>query len=91
MPRAYYIGIGASGDKLTTVCLLPRGTEEGDVLFHAAGRFHVARAHLLAGARPVLRHRVMLNFEAQAEGHDSDAVLAEVFTRQKETWGRDDA
>lgn len=32
LPRAYYIGIGGSGEKLTTVCLLPRGTEEGDTL-----------------------------------------------------------
>jgi molecular chaperone DnaK (HSP70) len=32
LPRAYYIGIGGSGEKLRTVCLLPRGTEEGDTL-----------------------------------------------------------
>ena len=53
------------------------------------GRFHVAGEDLLAGALPVLRHRVMLNFEAQADGHDSDAVLAEVFARQKEAWGKE--
>lgn len=32
LPRAYYIGIGASGDKIRTVCLAPRGSEEGSVL-----------------------------------------------------------
>lgn len=32
LPRAYYIGIGGSGDKLRTVCLAPRGSEEGAVL-----------------------------------------------------------
>lgn len=32
LPRAYYIGIGGTGEKLKTVCLLPRGTEEGDTL-----------------------------------------------------------
>ena len=32
LPRAYFIGIGSSGDKLRTVCLAPRGTEEGAVL-----------------------------------------------------------
>ena len=53
------------------------------------GRFHVAGEDLLASALPVLRHRVMLNFEAQADGHDSDAVLAEVFARQKETWSKE--
>lgn len=32
LPRAYYIGIGSTGEKLRTVCLLPRGSEEGDTL-----------------------------------------------------------
>ena len=32
LPRAYYIGIGTSGDKVRTVCLAPRGTEEGSAL-----------------------------------------------------------
>ncbi len=32
LPRAYYIGIGSSGDKVRTVCLAPRGSEEGSVL-----------------------------------------------------------
>lgn len=32
LPRAYYIGIDAAGGKLRTVCLLPRGTEEGSTL-----------------------------------------------------------
>ena len=53
------------------------------------GRFHVASEDLLASALPVLRHRVMLNFEAQADGHDSDAVIEEVFARQKETWSKE--
>jgi actin-like ATPase involved in cell morphogenesis len=29
LPRAYFIGVGESGDRLRTVCLAPRGTEEG--------------------------------------------------------------
>jgi hypothetical protein len=32
LPRAYYIGIGGAEDALRTVCLLPRGTEEGSTL-----------------------------------------------------------
>ncbi|MEX2264529.1 MAG: Hsp70 family protein [Bryobacteraceae bacterium] len=33
LPRAYYIGIGEPAeDKLTTVCLVPRGSEEGTTL-----------------------------------------------------------
>ena len=32
LPRAYFIGIGESDDKLKAVCLVPRGTEEGSTL-----------------------------------------------------------
>jgi hypothetical protein len=32
LPRAYFIGTGASNGKLQSVCLLPRGTEEGQTL-----------------------------------------------------------
>jgi actin-like ATPase involved in cell morphogenesis len=32
LPRAYFIGIGGTGEKIRTVCLMPRGTEEGSVL-----------------------------------------------------------
>ncbi|MBC7928573.1 MAG: Hsp70 family protein, partial [Bryobacteraceae bacterium] len=32
LPRAYYIGIGGTGETIKTVCLLPRGTEEGSTL-----------------------------------------------------------
>lgn len=32
LPRAYFIGIGASGEAIRTVCLLPRGTEEGSTV-----------------------------------------------------------
>ncbi|MFN3325536.1 MAG: Hsp70 family protein [Bryobacteraceae bacterium] len=33
LPRAYYIGIGGGdGEAIRTVCLVPRGTEEGDTI-----------------------------------------------------------
>jgi hypothetical protein len=32
LPRSYYIGIGTTGNSLRTVCLAPRGTEEGATL-----------------------------------------------------------
>ena len=32
LPRAYYIGIHSEGDPLRTLCLAPRGTEEGSTL-----------------------------------------------------------
>ncbi|HYP09359.1 MAG TPA: Hsp70 family protein, partial [Bryobacteraceae bacterium] len=32
LPRAYYIGIGSTAETVRTVCLAPRGSEEGSVL-----------------------------------------------------------
>ncbi len=32
LPRTYYIGIDSSADRLRTVCLVPRGSEEGSTL-----------------------------------------------------------
>jgi MoxR-like ATPase len=39
------------------------------------GRFNVAVDDLRALAHPTLRHRVLLNFEGQAEGMTADAVV----------------
>jgi MoxR-like ATPase len=41
-----------------------------------AGRFHLAPDDLRRVAAPVLRHRILVNFQAQAEGIDADAVVA---------------
>ena len=41
-----------------------------------AGRFHVAVEDLRRVAAPVLRHRILLNFHAQAEGIEPDDVIA---------------
>ncbi|HEU4700821.1 MAG TPA: MoxR family ATPase [Gemmatimonadales bacterium] len=41
-----------------------------------AGRFAVTLDDLRAVASPVLRHRVLVNFRAEAEGIDADAVTA---------------
>ena len=40
-----------------------------------AGRFHVDFADVRAVANPVLRHRLVLNFHARAEGIDADALV----------------
>ena len=42
------------------------------------GRPSVALDDIKRAANPVLRHRVSANFQAQAEGKDSDAVVAEL-------------
>jgi MoxR-like ATPase len=41
-------------------------------------RYHVAREDLRSMALPVLRHRLILNFEGQAEGVSTDDVVAEI-------------
>jgi len=41
------------------------------------GRFHVAKSDIDAWALPALRHRIILNFEGEAEGITSEAVINE--------------
>lgn len=43
-----------------------------------AGRFHVAPDDVRRVAHPVLRHRLLLNFQAEAEAIAPDAVIARV-------------
>ena len=42
------------------------------------GRYHVAREDIRAVAPMALRHRIILNFEGQADGVPTDAVIANV-------------
>ena len=39
------------------------------------GRFHVSTEDIQAVARPVLRHRIVTNFNADAEGYDADRIV----------------
>ncbi len=41
------------------------------------GRCHVAKADIAKGALAALRHRIILNFEGEAEGRTSDEIIAE--------------
>ncbi|AZV42239.1 ATPase AAA [Peribacillus asahii] len=43
-----------------------------------AGRYHVSAGDVKQTAIPVLRHRLLLNFEAEASGIQADHVLAEI-------------
>ncbi len=60
----------------------PRGAQAlilgGKVTALLAGRYNVAFEDLRAVAPAALRHRVLLNFEGQAEGVSPDDVVAEV-------------
>ena len=50
----------------------------GKVLALSEGRPHVAREDVRAMAHAALRHRVLLNFEGEAEGVGADTILEEV-------------
>jgi MoxR-like ATPase len=67
-----YVRAGASprGLQALVTCAQVRALLEG--------RFNVAIADLQALARPTLRHRVLLNFEGQAEGLTTEAVIGEI-------------
>ena len=41
------------------------------------GRYHVALEDLRALALPVLRHRVLTNYQAESDGMTTDAMLAQ--------------
>ncbi|MDF1816391.1 MAG: AAA family ATPase [Verrucomicrobiales bacterium] len=43
------------------------------------GRHHVATEDVLEMARPVLRHRISRNFQAEAHGHSPDDILLRIF------------
>ena len=42
------------------------------------GRYHVSRADIDKAALAALRHRIIMNFEGEAEGKTSDDVIAEI-------------
>jgi MoxR-like ATPase len=48
-------------------------------------RYAVAMDDLRHVARPALRHRILLNFEGEAEGVDTDAIIDDILVRTPET------
>jgi MoxR-like ATPase len=60
----------------------PRGAQTlllaGKVRALTHGRFNVSFEDLEAVATPALRHRLILNFEAEAEGITTDHIIAQV-------------
>jgi MoxR-like ATPase len=49
------------------------------------GRFAVAIDDVKACALPALRHRVLLNFEGEAEGVKTDTVIEQIFAKLPES------
>jgi len=45
------------------------------------GRYHVAKDDIAKAAPSALRHRIIMNFEGEAEGKTSDDVIAEILAR----------
>jgi len=60
----------------------PRGMQamilSGKIMALLDGRYNVAYDDLRAAALPALRHRLILNFEAQAEGISTDSVIKDL-------------
>lgn len=67
----------------------PRGAQAlllgAKVLALLDGRFAASCADIQQVARPALRHRLILNFEGQAEGIDSDDIIDAILKRTPET------
>ncbi|MDQ6876667.1 MAG: AAA family ATPase [Candidatus Dormibacteraeota bacterium] len=70
-----YVRYGASPRGLQTLVLA------GKVRALLDGRYNVAFEDLTAVARPALRHRVFLQFEAEADGVTTDQIIDEVLER----------
>ncbi len=60
----------------------PRGAQAlilaGKIYALLDGRYHVSRVDIEKAAPAALRHRILMNFEGEAEGKTSDHVLAEI-------------
>jgi MoxR-like ATPase len=63
----------------------PRGMQAmilaGKIMALLDGRYNVAYDDLREAALPALRHRLILSFEAQAEGMTTDSVITEVLAQ----------
>jgi MoxR-like ATPase len=49
------------------------------------GRYHAAAEDVQAAAPAALRHRIILNFQAEAEGIDADAIVTQVINQTPRT------
>ncbi len=67
-----YVRYGASPRGMQTMVLA------GKIMALMDGRYNVAYEDLRAAALPALRHRLILNFEAQAEGVSTDSVIGQI-------------
>ena len=73
-----YVRYGASVRAAQTIVLAAKVTAL------MAGRAHVAFEDLRAVAKPALRHRLVLNFEGEAEGVGTDTIVDQVLAELPE-------
>jgi MoxR-like ATPase len=63
----------------------PRGVQAlilaGKIYALLDQRYHVSRADIAKAALPALRHRIILNFEGEAEGTSSEDILREILAQ----------
>ena len=63
----------------------PRGAQAlvlaGKVRALASGRYNVSFEDIAHFAQPALRHRLILNFEGEAEGVTADQIIAQALER----------
>ncbi|MEO8284910.1 MAG: MoxR family ATPase [Chloroflexota bacterium] len=76
-----YVRYGGSPRALQAMILA------GKIVALLDGRYNVAFRDIRAAALPALRHRIILNFDAEAEGVEPDAILASIIdeTPEEET------
>jgi MoxR-like ATPase len=69
----------------------PRGAQSlvlaGKILALVKGRYNVAFGDIREAAAPALRHRLILNFEAEAEGVRPDALIEKILAEVPEVPG----
>ena len=70
-----YVRYGASVRATQFLCLAAKARALME------GRYHVTEDDLRALALPVLRHRVLTNYQAESDGMSVDEVLREVIER----------
>ncbi|HYO10554.1 MAG TPA: AAA family ATPase [Tepidisphaeraceae bacterium] len=77
-------GGGAAGGRIRAGAS-PRGLQSmilaGKLRAVLAGRFTVTRQDLIDAAKPCLRHRILLTFDAEAEGVTADQVIDDILQR----------
>jgi MoxR-like ATPase len=75
-------GAGTLSKKYVRYGASPRGAQAlilaAKIFALLDGRCHVAKADIAKAAPAALRHRVILNFEGEAEGRTSDEVIEEI-------------